>query len=286
MIFECVTMSSKQTPDKAPKQTDPKPSRGVCIAELIYPGFRLSSEDKKWAFEIAKLISQLKSELEVAAVSLHLFINEQENIAQRSSRMGEVDDIDTERAMKRYQELIDRIKDESRADIVLAEIEKSKINEKREEWASGALPKTYEDKLIFVYAKSFILSVDMIGKLLKTLRTEPGVTEAVGIQEQEFYKQFPDLKNVRDSEMHQEERVKGKTRGKEIDIKPINTRMIKSDGKILVSSSLDGNLFSATMADGHLGQVEVSAESLFIARDCIQNVINAFQWEGYPYHHP
>jgi hypothetical protein len=53
-----------------------------------------------------------------------------------------------------------------------------------------------------------------------------------------------------------------------------------------VIDALIGNRYGCTTADGEFGEVEVSAETLAVAHQTTQAVINAFQWMGPERHAP
>jgi len=55
-------------------------------------------------------------------------------------------------------------------------------------------------------------------------------------------------------------------------------------GGVLMLGNLNGNKYGSTMEDGSFGEVEVSAQSLDLARSAIQTCIDAFTWKP-PMHH-
>jgi hypothetical protein len=103
-----------------------------------------------------------------------------------------------------------------------------------------------------------------------------------------FYAHFQTLTYVRDSSHHLEDRIRGRRRGDiKIDLKPINIPgFMKSYAGVLALDNLNNNRYGSTMANGNYGEVEVSIDSLNKARDCIQETIDAFEWEGFKAYHP
>jgi hypothetical protein len=97
-----------------------------------------------------------------------------------------------------------------------------------------------------------------------------------------YAKAFPDLREVRNSVQHLEERVQGLRGTKQIQPKPIDSPNVHSDGGAMVANQLDDNRFAATMGDGEYGQVEVSLAKLTIATHCLQAIIDALCWSGPP----
>lgn len=84
----------------------------------------------------------------------------------------------------------------------------------------------------------------------------------------ELVSKLPDLKGVRDSEQHLEERLQGLVKGN------------KLPTSFLWIGNLINNNYQMTMADGRTGSVEVSRRVLDVAASCIQRVIDAFEWTG------
>jgi hypothetical protein len=79
----------------------------------------------------------------------------------------------------------------------------------REEWRNGTLPTRYERALPFLYAKSFLTSLDSITKMLGTLAKFEAVPQGVEKARAQFKTHFPTLKDVRDTIQHGEDRSLG-----------------------------------------------------------------------------
>ncbi len=84
----------------------------------------------------------------------------------------------------------------------------------------------------------------------------------------ELASRLPDLRDVRDSQQHLEERLQGLVKGKKL---PTSQLWI---------GNLSNNNYQMTMADGRRGNVEVSRATLDIVASCIQRAIDSFQWTG------
>jgi hypothetical protein len=70
-------------------------------------------------------------------------------------------------------------------------------------------------------------------------------------------------------------------------LKPVmNTMVHAPGGGVLILNTLNGNRYGSTMEDGSFGEVEVSAQSLDLARSAIQTCIDAFTWRPPPHHVP
>lgn len=231
------------------------------------------------------MIEHLETQLIEAAINLSLFES-----ANRNSPPPNIEDWETD--SKRKQELVERYQAEFQistfdTESYLKLYELAEIDLKREKWAKGELPRSYIHRFPFIHAKSFLYNLDAIGNILKVLSKIKGVPQEVIKAKESFTLSFPNLRKVRNSSQHIEDRGRGLGIGQQpLQLKPIDNFFIKATGGVLVLESLNGNCFGSTMDNGEYGEVEISLDSLLIARECIQNVINAFEWEGPPQHRP
>ena len=126
----------------------------------------------------------------------------------------------------------------------------------------------YEACLNSIYATTFVLSLDTIAKLLHTLRRnlEPP-TQARDFVDR-YQEQFGQLKYIRDSIMHIEDRGRGKDRNQE-----------NIPASFFVLGVYVENRYEFTGEDGNRYSVEISENTLLAARKIIQDIINAYKWE-------
>ncbi|MXF14398.1 hypothetical protein FQ010_27010, partial [Escherichia coli] len=78
-------------------------------------------------------------------------------------------------------------------------------------------------------------------------------------------KDFPDLRGVRNSTQHREDRARGLGVGREpkpLNLQPISNTFINAPQGALILNNLNGTKFGSTMSDGHYGEVDISPESL------------------------
>ena len=159
-------------------------------------------------------------------------------------------------------------------------VNKRFISESREEkrirWADGAWPAIYAYTRQFIYAKSFLYSADTFGKILDKLSKVPEVPPEVIKQKDAFREHFKDLIGVRNTSHHMEDRLIQEAYGRPI---PVTT------GEYHLHT-LDGNNFKCTKADGNLGAIEISKESAEFIQDCLQKIINSFNWQGFERYYP
>ena len=97
---------------------------------------------------------------------------------------------------------------------------------------------------------------------------------------------FKDLKEVRDSAHHNEDRIQGLSFKKLIPLKPLSNNFIKADSGALIINSLNNKKFGNTLGSGFYGEVEVSTESLDFAQKIVQNILESFEWKGSKIHLP
>lgn len=162
---------------------------------------------------------------------------------------------------------------------------------KKEKWAQGHLPDQILKKYAFLHARSFLYALDAVDKHMKVLRGLDGAPQAIGPLHDEIAQHFPDLREVRNSAQHTEDRVRGlgkavKNVAQPLKLKPVHNGMFEAPNGILVIGTLWGTRYGNTMADGHYGEVDVSAATMTTLQSILQRVINAFQWRGHKQLHP
>ena len=119
-----------------------------------------------------------------------------------------------------------------------------------------------------IFAKSFVYSLDTISKQLGKLSQISGNKgERIALCEL-YSKEFMDLKYIRDSSMHIEDRGLGLDRK----LKQIKTQ-------VLVIGGFINNCYSYSGSDGKNYQIEISTKIARKAGNIIQNIINTYVWE-------
>lgn len=252
------------------------------VAELIYPGTWLDYPDREWGWRIGNQLQMLETPVSDAAVALALFEAER-------AKLGTLrhDRENSEGDARRLQEIekafcaqlaVDADSGQRWMDVR----ELSEIAYKREQWAGGRLPSSYERRLIFLHARSFLYALYRLDRSLAALANEDGVPGEVATAHAALQAAVPDLRGVRNSVAHYEDRSRRLGRGKKpLDLKPINHPIVKAPGGgVLMLENLHNNRFGSTMEDGHHGEVEVSVVTLRAATECVQRVLNAFAWKG------
>lgn len=141
-------------------------------------------------------------------------------------------------------------------------------------------PQEYDNLAPHLYAKVYLAALDRISRLIGALKELPGAPSVTGEAHTQMLDAFPDLKDVRDTGAHMDERIRGKTRGKKVDLQPVRARGIQARGGILLVEAILSNHIASTLFNGRLGEVELSQAALYVAQASIQACIDAFEWRG------
>jgi hypothetical protein len=137
----------------------------------------------------------------------------------------------------------------------------------------------YARRAPFLFARSFLFALDMIGKTLRGMGDEAGVPLGVKSASAWFSQQLPGLVQIRDSAHHADERAVGEARRKPVQPKPIlGQGGIMAPGGAHVMDHLTNSTYGCTSADGEFLQVDVTAATAEIARAAIQQAIDALPW--------
>jgi len=128
------------------------------------------------------------------------------------------------------------------------------------------------------HARSFLYCLDNFAKLLEVMTKELHAPAALDSAFRVLEAGFPNLVAIRNSAHHMEDRSRGlKTGGKPIF--PKTEEAIEGGRlRILMVDGLMGTNYSCTMADGELGQVDVSGRSLKVLQQVFQEVLDGFDW--------
>jgi hypothetical protein len=146
-----------------------------------------------------------------------------------------------------------------------------------------------------LHARSFLYALDSIEKSIRVLSRQANTPQAVEDTLQEWTAFFEDVKGIRDTSHHLEDRVRGKGRtgkgGRQPDIEPqpmsIPGHFNSSEGAMIALESFMGpRRFGSTTADGVYREIEVSEVWLIHAASIVQAVLDAYQWEGWAHRPP
>ncbi|WP_151676389.1 hypothetical protein [Acinetobacter soli] len=260
------------------------------IFEIIIPGTWLDYEDREWAWKIERQLDSLQSQFFEANLALNLFISAQSSRASSYSKDA------WEADSKRRQEISQILEEEytkqgkSYWDNYHEIYLETEIILKREKWQQGIIPREFEHNIVFIYARAFLYALDAFDKFLGVLSREENVPEVISELHKKISDIFPDLRGVRNTAQHLEDRSRGLGAGrnpKPLDLKPIENNFISApNGGALVLNSLNGSRYGSTMADGHYGEVDISPESMSHLQEILNNILGSFKWHGSKQHKP
>ncbi|MEP0918979.1 hypothetical protein NC981_19280 [Leptolyngbya sp. DQ-M1] len=259
----------------------------MIVFEIVTPGTRLDYEDKDWAHRIQQLLSSLESQFFDANLALNLFRDAQStppsfadlNDWKRNSiRRSEIQRaVEQERGVM-HSEDWDNINFET------------ELRLKREKWANGGLPHTFEHNLPFIYARAFLYALDTFEKFLGVLAKEVSVPSQIEVLHNQMLIDLPNLRAVRNSIQHLEDRSRGLGAGRNpqpLNLQPIANNMISApSGGVVFLNNLNGSKYTCTMADGYCGEVDVSIKSMERLKTIFQGVLESFRWCGPKQHLP
>jgi hypothetical protein len=198
------------------------------VFELRYPGTWLEGNPEEMS-TVEVLLTQLESQLADATIGLELFteawntqLTRIPNWKQRQARRRQI-----AKAMERQlpHELSREQRWEAEKEINFFSAD---LQARREQWAAGLLPDSYEHRLPLIHAHTVVYALDAIGKILDILakmELPPGVTDA----RNGYRSALPHLVAVRDSAHHTEDRARGLGRNqKPLDLQPMNNGSINA----------------------------------------------------------
>jgi len=259
----------------------------VYIYEITLPGTWLDYEDRDWSWTIEGLLRHLEGQFYEANLSMNMFLHSlQSNKPNHSMEQWEADS----RRRNEIRQMVEekyggRFKHENWE----AVHNETEVIFKREQWQAGRLPREFEHNQPFIFARSFLYAIDSFDKFLKVLSKTDGVPNVITTLYDEFGKAFPDLRGVRNTAQHMEDRARGLGAGRNpqpLDLKPVDNQMVKASSGALMLNCLNGTKYGNTMADGHYGEVDVSPPSMEALHSIFQQVLTSFKWKGSQRHLP
>lgn len=253
----------------------------MVIFEIVYPGTWIDYEDVK-SSAIIGLIHEMESQFFTANAALNLF-NDAQNIAHHTSFSDDWKK-DRERRFEIYREIESSLGEEiswqHREEINF----EADIRLKREQWQNGNIPQKFKHMLPFMHARSFLYALDTFEKCLGVLCKEQCMPAELAVIHRRFLECFPNLRGLRNTNQHMEDRVRGLGAGqkpKPIELKPVTTGpIIAPNGNVIILNSLNNTTYGSIMADGHFGEVDISSRSMKHLQQMFQEVLESLNWCG------
>lgn len=238
------------------------------IPELDFPGSRVAHSESDWAFQASILCDALATSLTDTALALTLYEQAMADLrgaVARRAASARVRGVPRDPSARRDFEPEADPFDAERAHA-------AEVRAKRARWANGETPRSYAQRLVFLHARSFLMALDRIERILHALSGLPDAPAGLATAHNAFQAHMPDLRGVRNSVSHHDQRLLG--RGREL---PRIPRVLEN---------LSGNRFKTTTGAGRIGEVELSPITVDCARRCIQQAIDALPWTGHRRHYP
>lgn len=255
------------------------------IFEIVKKGTTVAYQDCEASIEIDRVLMGLERQFYYANLSLNLFLIAYENVGEHMSRARR--EADSQRRSEIQKEVEQNYENPYDFDVMEDIRLEADLIFKREQWQSGIRPREFEHSEVLLHARSFLYALDSFDRHLDVLKSVTDVSPVIGELRREFGEKFPDLRYVRNSAHHMEDRSRGlDRRGKPLDLKAINNRMIKSDCGVLVLDGLNGTRYGNTLEDGRYGEVDVSCTSMQALQSIFQRTVDAFEWIGPKCHLP
>lgn len=217
------------------------------IPKLRYPGHRIDHPDNERGSNVLRLLTSLEPPLADAALALEWF----------------------EKAQSTYE-----------SDLLSHQCPSETVDTipSNPGQVVDDLPWSYKRRIVFVHAHTFVYSLDRIDKTLQVLKALLDGPYDISDIYKYFQNSISDLRGVRNSSAHSEDRLRGLDRNK----KPI----VPSPLGFIMLENLHGTKFMSTMENGRLGKIDVTLDTLKASETAIQAVIDLLKWKGLPYQWP
>lgn len=256
------------------------------IFEITKPGTFLEHDDAQFRSELESLLNHIVVAFYDANVSLNLFNIERDRWLRY--KPGEQWEKDFQK--RRLLELQVRKELGLQPYESIHEVE-AEVDDrlKKEKWNSGEPPLSHQQRLIYIYARTFLSALDAIDRSLKVISENELAPRNIKNLHEKIESEFPDLRAIRNSAQHLEDRARGLGAGKKpkpLEFQPVKNSLVVSQQGALLLECLQGSKLGYTMADGDYGEIDVSVDSMSKITSIIQDVFNSFSWQGVPQHLP
>jgi hypothetical protein len=249
------------------------------IAEFLIPGMGLTNIDAGLNSASIELIDCLEQLVYEANSALNLF--QQVRCEPPSDRLGS----GNERRVAIYKEIfLNEVTEGSSPEDIRMKVEHIYKNER---WAAGAIPFHFPRFRALICAKSFVYALDSFEKVLAVLMKLEGAPSELQISHNMFLEAFPDLRSLRDTSHHIEDRLRKLDRKKRaIALKEFDIGIVSSPGGVVILNTLNGDTYCATLEDGTVGELDISPASLNNLVAIFERALASFSWVGEPRHCP
>jgi hypothetical protein len=280
------------------------------IMEIIYPGTRLSGLDAASTDVIEDLLELIMTQLFNACIARSFFDLE------RARRVADLESpLDGRKLWEKETQLKKVVEEELDAELdamgppfgqagwveaYQRRQTRIEVEVKRRKWASGAIPREFENRIILLHARSILYAFDTFNKTLGALIAELEKQKQTSLSDK--IKQIKIdyatcnlyLNAVRNSAHHLEDRVRDLSNKGKIPALPLGEGENVGGfitigpggmvGRITVRDTLRGDTLHFTIANGLVNHVDISISNIKYMQSCCQRVVDAFEWTGPPAH--
>ena len=127
-----------------------------------------------------------------------------------------------------------------------------------------------DQRLHLIYAKSFVYALDAVGQLIRVLQKQEKLPVLASDKCKTFLVQFGELRDLRNSLQHIEDRLRGLGRHG----KPIPSTLL------VLGGFRNNDHFGATTAEGRYVEIEVSNSVLIQVNTIVEDLVWCFDWLG------
>lgn len=261
------------------------------IFEIEWPGSSvvdqdLNDEQRALAYNLLHL---MQHELTNATIALHLFTRARQDLsavvttptawnadhAQRTRDQGSAEQLLAQQHPHGFNEWSEQFEAK---ETLVEQIRRDRL---RQQWAAGMWPDDLIHQAPALHARSFVIALDTLAQASRQLRNRGLRTAIIQALRDTWDSKVPDLKAVRDSISHADERSMSRAGRKPLDLKPVDTESVKAPGGgLLIRESLRGPTYSFTTDDGSVASVDIAFPTAEAARDLLQGCVRAFKWTG------
>lgn len=250
------------------------------VFDFVVSGAFLDYEDEAWSSGVRYQLTILEGAFFEANDALNLFLSSLSEASKEDEKCFGLDQAVFERRSVIEEKMGGGVFSLSYSDYLERRVEVEAVW-KREKWSTGASPRNFIWNRPLVYARMFVFALDTFECLLKVLQEDPKVPQQVSVAFEDMRRKFPNLRGIRNSAHHLEDRARGiATYKRKIDLKPMQSGGINAPGGALVLSALHGTVYGYTMENGFYGEIDVSPQTMLVLKSILDVVLSSFAWKG------
>jgi len=122
--------------------------------------------------------------------------------------------------------------------------------------------------------------IDNFARVLRVLAENENTPKKCSDLLSELHDQFPDLRELRNSAHHKEDRIRGLKHGKKIELDPIDSDTMKIPGGAIIIDGIINHKYTGTLGNGSIGTIEISHDTMVKLQKLCQRVFDSFEWTG------